>query len=69
MKEHLRAEVRKELEKIELRYRDMASLLRGLGIRVGGGPYPMPREVKLNTVEPLSEECIFLLLDSLELTV
>jgi len=46
LKEQLRAEVRKELEKIELRYRDMASLLRGLGIHVGGGPYPMPREVK-----------------------
>jgi len=46
LKERLRAEVRKELEKIELIYRDMASLLRGLGIHVGGGPYPMPREVK-----------------------
>lgn len=45
LKERLRAEVRKELEKMELRYRDMASLLRGLGIHVEGGPYPMPREV------------------------
>lgn len=45
LKEHIRSEVRKELDKMELRYRDMASLLRGLGIHVGGGAFPMPCEV------------------------
>ncbi|KAJ0980143.1 hypothetical protein J5N97_008398 [Dioscorea zingiberensis] len=45
LKEQYRVEVRKELEKIETRYKDMASLLRGLGIHVGGGPYPLPHEV------------------------
>ncbi|XP_077222371.1 uncharacterized protein LOC143856155 [Tasmannia lanceolata] len=45
LKEQLRVEIRKELDKLELKYRDMASLLRALGIHVGGGPYPMSREV------------------------
>lgn len=35
---------------MEFRYRDMASLLRGLGIHVAGGPYPMPREVSVELV-------------------
>ncbi|KAJ4760112.1 Chaperone DnaJ-domain superfamily protein [Rhynchospora pubera] len=46
LKEDLRAEVRKELEKMEKRYTDMASILRGLGIPVGGGLLPMPDQVK-----------------------
>ncbi|KAG6508319.1 uncharacterized protein LOC121981739 [Zingiber officinale] len=45
LKELIRAEVRKELDKMEWRYRDMASLLRGLGIHVEGGPSPMSHEV------------------------
>ncbi|XP_058070562.1 uncharacterized protein LOC131219446 [Magnolia sinica] len=45
LKEQLRVEVRKELDKLELKYRDMASLLRGLGIPVGGGNHPMSRDV------------------------
>nr|XP_010906190.1 uncharacterized protein LOC105033203 [Elaeis guineensis]XP_010906191.1 uncharacterized protein LOC105033203 [Elaeis guineensis]XP_019702134.1 uncharacterized protein LOC105033203 [Elaeis guineensis] len=45
LKEKLRAEVRKELDKMEGRYRDMASLLRGLGIHVEGGPFPLSHEV------------------------
>lgn len=45
LKEKLRVEIRKELEKLEMKYRDMASLLRGLGIHVGGGFYPMPNEI------------------------
>ena len=45
MKEQIRAEVRKELSKLEKTCRDMASLLRGLGIKVGGGFQPLPHEV------------------------
>ncbi|KAJ8643765.1 hypothetical protein MRB53_005513 [Persea americana] len=45
LKEKFRAEIREELENIELRYRDMASLLRALGVPVGGGLYPTPREI------------------------
>lgn len=45
LKELYRAEVRKELEQMETRYRDLASLLRGLGIHVGGGQFPLPCEV------------------------
>lgn len=45
LKEALRAEVRKDLEKMEKSYTDMASILRGLGISVGGGSYPMLSEV------------------------
>ncbi|XP_010257939.1 PREDICTED: uncharacterized protein LOC104597876 isoform X2 [Nelumbo nucifera] len=45
LKEQLRVEVRRELEKLEGRYTDMASLLRGLGIQVGGGLFPLSHEV------------------------
>ncbi|KAF8369547.1 hypothetical protein HHK36_032430 [Tetracentron sinense] len=45
LKEQLRVEVRKELDKLEMKCNDMASLLRGLGIHVEGGFYPFPREV------------------------
>ncbi|KAH7660622.1 DnaJ domain-containing protein [Dioscorea alata] len=45
LKEQYRAEVRKELEQMETRYRDLASLLRGLGIHVRGGQFPLPHEV------------------------
>ncbi|PSS28944.1 Bromodomain-containing protein [Actinidia chinensis var. chinensis] len=46
MKEQHRAEVRKELSKLEITCRDMASLLRGLGIQVGSGVQPLPHEVR-----------------------
>ncbi|ERN17784.1 hypothetical protein AMTR_s00047p00145320 [Amborella trichopoda] len=46
LKEQLRVEVRRELDKLEFQYRDMASLLRGLGIMVGGGLRPMLHEVQ-----------------------
>lgn len=45
LKDNLRAMVRKELESLELKHRDMASLLRALGIHVRGGSYPMSGEV------------------------
>ncbi|KAI9091989.1 hypothetical protein K1719_027924 [Acacia pycnantha] len=45
MKEQLRTEIRKELNKLEITCVDMASLLRGLGIQVGGGFSPLPQEV------------------------
>nr|POE84756.1 hypothetical protein CFP56_68741 [Quercus suber] len=45
LKEQLRVEIRKELNKLEMTCIDMASLLRGLGIQVGGGSYPMSPEV------------------------
>ncbi|OVA04881.1 DnaJ domain [Macleaya cordata] len=45
LKEHIRIEVRNELDKLEMQYSDMASLLRGLGLHVGGGLCPMPNEV------------------------
>ncbi|RRT61996.1 hypothetical protein BHE74_00037696 [Ensete ventricosum] len=45
LKELFRAEVRRELDKMEGRFRDMASLLRGLGIHVEGGPFPLSHEV------------------------
>lgn len=38
-------EVRKELSKLEISCIDMASLLRSLGIPVGGGSYPLSNEV------------------------
>jgi hypothetical protein len=47
LKERLRAEVRKELQMLELLCRDMASLLRGLGIVVNGGLNPSPQEVRV----------------------
>ncbi|KAI8539352.1 hypothetical protein RHMOL_Rhmol09G0175800 [Rhododendron molle] len=46
MKEQLRAEVRKELNILENKCPDMASLLRGLGIQLGGGFKPLPHEVR-----------------------
>ncbi|KAA8532858.1 hypothetical protein F0562_033025 [Nyssa sinensis] len=46
LKEQLRAEVRKELIKLEVSCHDMASLLRGLGIHVSGGLHPLPQEVR-----------------------
>lgn len=45
MKEQLRAEVRKELNILENKCPDMASLLRSLGIQLGGGFKPLPHEV------------------------
>ncbi|XP_068326982.1 uncharacterized protein [Pyrus communis] len=45
LKDQLRAEVRKELKRLELTCIDMASLLRGLGIQVGAGFRPLPNEV------------------------
>ncbi|XP_061990508.1 uncharacterized protein LOC133708934 [Rosa rugosa] len=45
MKEKLRAEVRKELNRLESSCNSMASLLRGLGIQVGSGVHPLPQEV------------------------
>uniref|UniRef100_A0A2P2MRV1 Uncharacterized protein MANES_01G025000 n=1 Tax=Rhizophora mucronata TaxID=61149 RepID=A0A2P2MRV1_RHIMU len=45
MKERLRGEVIKELHKLEMTCFDMASLLRGLGIHVGGGFHPLLPEV------------------------
>ncbi|GAB4829016.1 hypothetical protein Ancab_018673 [Ancistrocladus abbreviatus] len=46
LKEQLRAEVRKELNILELTCGDMASLLRSLGIHVEGGFLPSPHEVQ-----------------------
>lgn len=45
MKEKVRAEITKTLKLLELKSFSMASLLRGLGIQVGGGIYPLPHEV------------------------
>lgn len=45
LKDQLRAEIRKEITKLELACTDMASLLRGLGIHIGGSLCPSPREV------------------------
>ncbi|KAF7124989.1 hypothetical protein RHSIM_Rhsim12G0071400 [Rhododendron simsii] len=46
LKEQIRSEVRKELKLLEITCRDMASLLRGLGIQVGGGFHSPPQEVR-----------------------
>lgn len=46
LRELHRAEVRKELKKLESACRDMASLLRGLRIQVGGGLHPLAHEVR-----------------------
>ncbi|KAK7826190.1 hypothetical protein CFP56_032395 [Quercus suber] len=43
LKEQRRVEIRKELDKLETS--DMATLLRGLGIEVGGDSDPLPHEV------------------------
>lgn len=45
MKEKLRAEIIKEINKLETACADMASLLRSLGIQVGGGFNPLPHDV------------------------
>ncbi|XP_019433436.1 PREDICTED: uncharacterized protein LOC109340251 isoform X3 [Lupinus angustifolius] len=45
MKEQLRAEIQRGLNKLETQCRDMASLLRGLGIHVGGD-VPLANEVR-----------------------
>lgn len=46
LKERYRVEIKKELNRIEAMCSDMASLLRCLGIHVGGGLYPSPTEVQ-----------------------
>ena len=43
LKEQLRVEIRKELDKLETS--DMATLLRDLGIKLGGDSDPLPHEV------------------------
>ncbi|XP_031492153.1 uncharacterized protein LOC116258864 [Nymphaea colorata] len=45
LKEQLRTEIRRKFDQFEFIYRDMASLLRGLGIQVGGTHYPTEHEV------------------------
>jgi hypothetical protein len=45
MKEKVRAEITKSLKILELKCVNMAALLRGLGITVGGGTSPPPNEV------------------------
>ncbi|KAG2702545.1 hypothetical protein I3843_06G088600 [Carya illinoinensis] len=45
LKEQIRVEIRKELNRLEMSCIDMASLLRGLGIQVGGGFCPLSQEV------------------------
>lgn len=45
LKEQLRGEIRKEINRLEITCIDMASLLRGLGIQVGGGFCPMSHDV------------------------
>lgn len=47
LKDKFRAEVRKQLERIELNHRSMPSLLRSLGIPVEGGVLPSSQEVLL----------------------
>ena len=43
LKEQIRVEIRKELDKLETS--NMATLLRGLGIKLGGDSDPLPHEV------------------------
>ncbi|CAN8236030.1 unnamed protein product [Cochlearia groenlandica] len=45
MKEKIRTGITKSLKILELKCINMASLLRGLGIQVGGGTSPLPHEV------------------------
>lgn len=59
LKEQYRAEVRKELEQMETRYRDLASLLRGLGIHVRGGQFPLPHEVSCRYPEQFRNSFLF----------
>jgi len=44
LKEQLRVEIRKGLNHLEMQCHDMTSLLRGLGINVGGSFNPLPNE-------------------------
>ncbi|XP_014523557.1 uncharacterized protein LOC106779861 [Vigna radiata var. radiata] len=46
LKEQLRVEIRKGLNHLEMQCHDMTSLLRGLGIHVGGSFTPLPNEVQ-----------------------
>ncbi|KAL8229045.1 hypothetical protein R6Q57_013945 [Mikania cordata] len=46
LKEQYRTEVRETLKKLEITCLDMASLLHGLGIQVGNGPFPLSHEVR-----------------------
>ncbi|KAI4314053.1 hypothetical protein L6164_026996 [Bauhinia variegata] len=46
MKEQIRVEIRKGLDRLEMTCFDMASLLCGLGIQVGGGFNPLPKDVR-----------------------
>ncbi|XP_048134388.1 uncharacterized protein LOC115750549 isoform X2 [Rhodamnia argentea] len=50
LKEQLRAEIRKEITKLEITCTDMASLLRGLGIHIGGGLCPLPQEASTHSL-------------------
>ncbi|XP_020599324.1 uncharacterized protein LOC110038763 [Phalaenopsis equestris] len=45
LKERIRTEVRKELEALEMKCRDMASVLRALGVHVKGGFIPTVHEI------------------------
>lgn len=45
LKERIRVVVRKDLERLEMNCKDMASVLRALGIHVKGGIYPMMHEL------------------------
>ncbi|KAG0500674.1 hypothetical protein HPP92_000746 [Vanilla planifolia] len=45
LKEQIRIEVRKELDMMEVKYKDMASILHALGINVKGGYFPTLDEV------------------------
>ncbi|KAD7478749.1 hypothetical protein E3N88_01885 [Mikania micrantha] len=46
LKEQYRTEVRETLKKLEITCLDMTSLLHGLGIQVGNGPFPLSHEVR-----------------------
>ncbi|ESW25468.1 hypothetical protein PHAVU_003G038600 [Phaseolus vulgaris] len=46
LKEQLRVDIRKGLNHLEMQCHDMTSLLRGLGIHVGGSFTPLPNEVQ-----------------------
>ncbi|XP_073036200.1 uncharacterized protein [Primulina eburnea] len=46
LKEVIRAEVRKELNKLEMTFHNMSSLLHSFGIQIEGWPNPSPQEVQ-----------------------
>lgn len=54
MKEKVRAEITKSLKILELKCINMASLLRGLGITVGGGTSPPPNEVSQSYISTVT---------------